>query len=122
MGTLCNIYHKFIKKISDGFECKLCSKQIKQGRNGRSLLYDHIKEKHPESLNSSDLENKLEEKCEKCHEMINIYAKVQHSRSCDLYYKFMKKTLDGYECLLCSKRTILRFNMYHHIKVKHQKN
>ena len=68
------------------------------------------------------LNNNLEGRCRKCHEMINIYATVQPSCSCDLYYKFIKKTLDGYDCLLCSKQTIVRFNMYNHLKVKHQKD
>ena len=157
----CNLYYKFMKKTSDGYECQLCSSKTKERFN----MYNHIKSKHQKDVNSkgnfeenkekysanlnsvkseelpnissleskkennnqqiqgaSDLENKLEKECEKCHEMISIYATVQHSRSCDIYYKYMKKTSDGYDCLLCSKQTIVRFNMYNHLKLKHQKD
>merc|ERR1719273_1589508 len=79
-------------------------------------------ESKDQQIQDISLENKPEKKCENCQEMISIYSTVQHSRSCNLYFKFMKKNNDGFECRFCSKVRKRRLQMYQHIKEKHLKN
>jgi len=44
----CKLYFKFVKENPDGFQCQLCPSQAKQ----RAMMNAHIRDKHPECLNS----------------------------------------------------------------------
>ena len=119
-------------------ECRNCYKWISDSGFTKHITSCNLK--HQESLNSS--ENSVEKselmqengsqqnqggssekkmaKCEYCQESVFLTSK--HTNSCKIYYKFMKKSSDVYQCQLCSFEASMRYNMYQHIKSKHQKS
>merc|ERR1712166_788332 len=81
------------------------------------------KESIPENGNQQNQGGSYEKKmtkCEYCQESVFLTSK--HTNSCKIYYKFMKKSSDVYQCQLCSFETSIRFYMYNHIKNKHRKS
>ena len=134
----CKLYRKFMKKNSVGYECKICPSMAKYRKN----LIAHLKEKHQENLDSGELPANLsldsnnekknpknekivankktcKKECEFCNELISESMLPKHIVSCKLFYKFMKKSDVGFECILCQNNQTHRQNMYGHVRDKH---
>lgn len=58
-------------------------------------------------------------KCENCQEFIGTNLFSKHSQKCKLYFKFMKKNPDGFQCQLCPSQAKKRAIMNAHIRDKH---
>ena len=99
-------------------------------------MYAHIKkckvEKLDKNVNEQDFLNKQREKlkqgytnttkkCENCNENISIYSLSSHMKACRRYFKFYRKNVTTFECLLCYEQKKDKMNMYSHIKSRHYK-
>ena len=82
-------------------------------------------EKKQECIEKRDLENSkyynrsLKTECENCRDLISFRAMSIHLKCCKVYSEFLKKSLDGYVCTLCSYVHKYRKNMYQHLRKDH---
>ena len=117
----CKIFFKHMKKSSNGFDCKACTfKAESTGKmTARLKLYEHLKKTHKICMEY----NENMRKCENCSQMVGIQSYTQHLKPCKIYSHFMRKVLNGYECKLCTFKSVntsnARFMLYAHIKKKH---
>jgi hypothetical protein len=106
----------------------------------QSSLYAHIKkckdEKLDKNVNEQDFLSKprgklkqgytnSEKKCENCNENISLYSLENkgrsHMKACRRYFKFFRKNVSTFECLLCYEQKKDKTNIYSHIKDRHYK-
>ena len=70
-------------------------------------------------LSKSALRDGFKKECENCRELIPVLVMPRHLKSCKVYSEFLKKSLHGYECTLCSNILRDRGNMHRHLKKTH---
>ena len=114
----CKLYSKFITSSVNGYKCNLCPSQ----RINRNKMYLHIRELHPNVINLQEKKTiSPKEMCYICEEMILSFNLLKHQKACKLYNEFFSRSINGYECKLCSFEKTQRDQMYLHIMLKHSK-
>ena len=73
-----------------------------------------------EVSNSSTFETE-EKNCEVCDEKMQCDNLSSHVKGCKIYGKFMEKTGDEYQCLICSQIHSERKSLYVHVEREHTK-
>ena len=111
--NVCKLYYKFVKKTSDGYVCTVCSSDFSK----RGSLIVHLEEKHKIKKPIDDI---MTRKCKFCQDKINLNTISKHENSCKTFYQFMKKTLDGYKCNICSSVHSKRSSLHKHLEEKHK--
>jgi len=98
-----------------------CSEQIKSSVKRRNIIAMNAQIENQEfriSHNSKDLFQ-----CERCKEKLLIRAYKRHIKPCKLYYNFIEKLNDGYQCKQClfkiNNGFRARYNMYYHMMKNH---
>ena len=82
-----------------------------------TVLIVHLEEKHKIKKPIDDI---MTRKCKFCQEKINLNTISKHENSCKTFYQFMKKTLDGYKCNICSSVHSKRSSLHKHLEEKHK--
>ena len=134
------IYQHMKSKHStpEGLQCQFCSTKY----SDQTELLNHVSANHSKEAktdkgikrkkkSSSDkkeknLDNKpkypagTELKCDYCQETFKYPLVIKHQKVCKAFYKFMKRTTNGFECQICSIVLGRRWTMHCHLKKKHQ--
>ena len=101
----------------DCLECSFCAAKL----NDKQALLDHMTSNHKNEVKKR---KKLTPKkyCDSCQEMIGTSRFSQHKINCQLYFKYWKQDVYGFQCLLCTtrlKRT--KIEVENHIRRNHPK-
>ena len=108
----CRLYSKFMKKVTGGYSCLTCTKEM----SDRAEMYRHLRGKHPSPHQEpcKSLINDVKHKCRYCQEFID-HNYSEHEKACKTYSKCMVKIQDGYQCQICSKELQTSAQMVAHI-------
>ena len=125
---VCNYLFKHCRKSGREYQCLICSIKILS----RDTMYHHLKTDHSDNVDQKNNKKMPKTKpmrfkkwkCEYCKELVKS---PQHTMSCKLYGKFIKKTNGKYKCRLCifkkpifydGKKSSL-FKLFSHVKRSH---
>ena len=81
------------------------------------------KELNPEiSISNENRKSPNGIECQNCYEVIRSSPHIfeLHIKSCKIYYKYMERKSDGFQCKLCSYFSAKRFEMNMHLKRSHK--
>ena len=73
-------------------------------------------------ISNEDRKSQIGIECQNCYELIKSSPHVfeLHIKSCKIYYKYMERKSDGFQCKLCSYFSAKRFEMNMHLKRIHK--
>ena len=73
-------------------------------------------------ISNEDRKSQIGIECQNCYELIKSspYVFELHIKSCKIYYKYMERKSDGFQCKLCSYFSAKRFEMNMHLKRIHK--
>ena len=124
---ICNHLFKYSRKSGKEYQCLICSIKIVS----RDTMYHHLKTDHSDNVDQNNKKmpktNPMRFKKWKCEYCKELVKSPQHTMSCKLYGKFIKKTNGKYKCRLCNfkkplfydgKKSSL-FKMFSHVKRSH---
>ena len=103
----CKIYGKLMRKTDTAYLCLKCPTKI----SSRSGMIHHVRKHHMsedelEKVKNGYFKNSTFKKCEICGQSLKEkpYLFESHVKACTFYTKFMRKTVNAYQCLKCPKK------------------
>ena len=137
---------KFLKKLSSQkgfyFQCQLCPHRSAEKKE----VLHHFLTIHSEHYASKEIKNKMDEmklilkenevlsnlpnsdstnlevslvECKGCHKSIQTSQYPTHLKSCKVFTRFIRKTSTGFQCQVCLKKGIKKWEMLNHFTTTH---
>ena len=127
----CKLYSKCMKKIQDGYQCQICSKELQTSAQMFAHILFHVtpeieRKTQEGSLQSNKQISSLKEptgfekpRCNYCQDLIPENCST-HESTCKLYSKFINELpWNRIECKVCQQVCLSRSEIFAHLRTKH---